>query len=369
MKRTCCLFLTLFLAVILTACGVTKVDVSSVTSGAVPEGRRSSCEVNFSENETRAMSNYMLGNRFVHTGKTLFGSRHDEYGEAYLCRMKFTAGQKGMYVRETEPIERQVDAQYLTLDSGFLYYLREKPDGSTAVARLPLTGGSAPEILYAKECDFLFLRGERLYFTDDAHHLLSAAKDGTDVKTILADKAIYYPYLISDDLLLFQDDADQESLRMRYLPTGFELKVSEGHVFSFILQGSQLYFLRANDGEGEKCRLCRISLNDFLSGFDPAGHPDAAYSFRTEVAENAMGPRFSVNGSHLNASNYSTVQLEQWTELADSVWEEGYTSACQYTADGWEIFYNYNKEGLITDMLFYEPVLRRAGYIEHYVYS
>ena len=360
----------LLMLLMLSGCGVTKVKVSSVTSGKA-ETESASFTVNFAEEETRAMSNAMIASRFVHVGKTLYGSRHDEYGEPYFCRMKYTAGQNGMYVRETEPIERQIDAQYLTVADGFLYYLRETMDGHTSLARLPVASGSAcvPEIIYDASCDFLSIRNGRLIVTDEQHHLISMAPDGLDRKTLLADREIYYPYLITDDLLLYQDDADGESLHLRYLPTGFDLRVAQGRVFSFILKGSELYFLRSRESDGEKCHICRVDLNEFLSGFDPLASPNAAFAFTIEESEAAMGPRFCISGNHLNASNYKTVPLSQWEELSDNAWEVGYTSACQYVAEDYEIFYDYDDQSRITKMLFYEPALKRPGYIELYQYQ
>ena len=366
-RRILCLFLCGFLFAACCGCGVKKVKVSSVTSGAAEQREADTCKVSLSSEETLRMSNFMLAGRFIHEKKLLYGSKHDPGGQPYLCRMKYTAGQSGMYVRETEVLEEAVDAQYLALNDSWLFYLRETlTEGKTAICRIPSAAGAAaePEVLYNASCDFLSLRNGRLYFTDAENHLLSMKEDGTDLKTELADKAVFYPYLLTDDLLLFQDDADGESLHMRWLPTGFELRISKGRVFSYIVKGSELYFLRSDESEGEKCRLCRTDLNDFLSGFDPQGRPDAAFSFTIEEADACMGPVFSINQEHINASNFRTESLNNWKALSDNAWENGFLGACQYVAGEYEIFYNYNSEGLITGTLFYEPELKRSGYIE-----
>lgn len=371
MKKIIAVFLIFVLLALLSACGVTKVDVSSVTSGAAEPSSQASYAVNYTEEETRAMSNYMLGGRFLHSGKLLYGSRHDEQGMPYLCRMKFSSGGSGMYVRETEPIEFGVDAHYLTLYEDQLYYLREDLAAeNSSIVRVPAAFGSAerPEVLFSGPCDFLSFCGGRFYFTDAACHLLSMNPDGSDVRTELADKEIYYPYLLTQDILLYQDDAAGESLRMRFLPTGFEIGVSDGPVYSFILSGGELYLLRGEE-DGNMCRLCRTDLNSFLGTFEPQSRPDASFVFRVEEAEACMGPLFSLNGSHINASNYRSFELSSWHLTADDAWEKGYTAACQYVSGDFEIFYDYNSEGLITKMLFYEPSLKRPGYIELYNFS
>ena len=366
-RRTLCLLLSLLMLAGCCGCGVKKVNVSAVTSGAAEQREADTYKVSLSAEETLRMSNYMLSGRFIHEKKLLYGSGHDAAGQPFLCRMKYTAGQNGMYVREREIIEQAVDAQYLALDGGRLYYLRENcSDGKTAVCSVLAAEGASTEVqvLYDAPCDFLSLRKGRLYFTDAENHLLSVKEDGTDLKTELADKAVFYPYLLTDDLLLYQDDADGESLKMRYLPTGFELRISQGRIFSYIVKGSEIWFLRAGEGDGEKCRLCRADLNEFLSGFDPLARPDAAFSFTTEEADGFMGPVFSINGDHINASNFRTEALSNWKALSDNAWEKGFLGACQYVAGDYEIFYNYNEQGLVSSMLFYEPGLKRSGYIE-----
>lgn len=363
--------LSLF-AAILTACGVEKHQVSAVTSGEVQVRGGKIQEVSLSAEETLAMSNYMLGGRFLHSGKTLYGSRHDSEGDPYLCRMKFTAGEKGMYVREKEDIELKVDAQYLLLRDSWLYYLRkELPSGNVSILRMLSAEGSEakPEILYDGSCDFLFGRGDRLYFTDASCHLLSMALDGTDLQTVVPDKAVYYPYLLTEDLLLFQDDADGESLHMRYLPTGFELRISRGRVFCYVVKGSVVWFVRSDEPDGEKCRLCRADLNEFLRTFDPTARPDASFVFTIEESDENMGPLFCINQDHINASNFQSADLSAWQSLSDDAWQTGFRFACEYVSPEFELFYEYNTEGLITGMFFYEPSLSRRGYIERYQYS
>ena len=308
-KKLAFLPFVLLLTLVVTACGVKKVPVSSIISGEIRNQAGRSFEVSYSDEETRAMSNYMMEGRFLHNGKTLYGSRHDESGTPYLCRMKFTAGEKGMYVRETEPLKSHTDAKYLNLIGDYLYYLQtDCLTGETAIARVVAAEGSGaePEILYAGPCDFLNVRGGRLYFTDASNHLLSMASDGSDLQTVLSDKEIYYPWFLSDDLLLFQDDADGESLHMRYFPTGFELRVASGRVCCFVVRDSELWIARAEDAGSERCRLCRLDLNTFLSGFDPTARPDPSFHFIIAWPSWRIGARSQMMpgrmGSRLHAS-------------------------------------------------------------------
>lgn len=353
-------------------CGVKDIPVSSITAGERQLRTGRPGEIAFSEEDTRALSNYMLEGRFLHSGKMLYGSRHDETGTPYLCRMKYTTGEKGMYIKETEAIDMKTDARYLLLNDSYLYYLREDClSGSTSIVRViaAMSSEAQPETLYSQPCDFLFQRGDRLYFTDASHHLCSMSRSGEDIQPVISDREIYYPYLLSEDIVLFQDDADGESLHMRYLPTGFDLTISRGRVCCYVVKGSEVWFLRADEPGSERCRLCCLDLDEFLHDFDPTARPDASFRFTTEESDLFMGPLFSINGGHINASNYQTAEISAWRNLSDNAWEKGYLAACQYVAEDFEIFYDYNEDGLITDMLFYEPALQRRAYIEIYRYS
>lgn len=323
----------------------------------------------FTAADTRRMSNYMLGSMFVHSGKTLYGSRHTENGDPYFCRMKYTAGSKGMYVRETEMIESGVDVRYLSLVDENLFYIRtDLETGASSIVKYPVSeeSGGALKVLYNGTCDYLFLRSGRLYFTDGDNHLLSMNTDGGDMKQIAADKEIFFPYLISDDILLFQDDSDGETLHLRHLPSGNEIRISDVRTYEYVLSGTDLYYSGVEDETDDytdmRARLFRADLGNLLDGRDRASL--SASDVVTERSELFMGTRFSVNGDHLNASNYRSALLSEWDTLSDNEYEVGYTAACQYVSENFEVFYDYNSEGLVDRVLFYEPSVKRSSYIE-----
>lgn len=347
----------------LSAAAIPKVPATQAPVSDLEKGYA----INFTADMTRDMSNYMLENRFVHTGKTLYGSKHSTDGSPYLCAMKFTAGKNGMYVRETDVIETGIDAKYLILNNGSLYYLRtDSATGETSIVRRPADSekdDSAPQTLYRGTCDSLFLHGDKLYFTDADSHLISISLDGKTMSQIVSDKAVCYPYLISDSFVLFQDDADGETLHIRYLPTGFDMRISDGCIYEYICSGQYLYYPEEVSDDG-RANMCRIDLNEFLESFDSHSPPSQPFGFVRERSEKYMGTRFSINGDHINASNYKTAPLSAWQTLEDDQYEAGYTSACQYVTADFEIFYDYNEDGLIDRVLFYEPAEKRPGYIE-----
>ena len=148
-----------------------------------------------------------------------------------------------------------------------------------------------------------------------------------------------------------------------------ELKISSGRVLCYVVKDSKVWFLRAEESGSEKCRLCCADLNEFLHEFDPTARPDAAFQFTIEESSESMGSLFSINGEHINASNYQTADFSDWRSLTDNAWEIGYRAACQYVSEDFEIFCDYNEEGRIEKMLFYEPSVKRRSDIELYKYS
>ena len=402
---------------LLTGCGITTVYVSpegpsDVFSAADPytlqfsdpteeknavEG--SVGEIFFTAAETRAMSNTMLGNLYIHDGKLLYGTGYDGNGVPYLCRMKFSELKSGMVIRETEILENGVSARYLIYSDDVLYYLRtDMETGETSVVRMPTadavaaaekaaakaaaktsaaagsgTAGAssgtteadtlslqtygkadAPETLYRGTCDYLFLRGDRLYFTDADNHLLSMSPDGKNLSQVVADREIFLPYLISDDLLLYQDDRDGESLHLRNLTTGEDRQIASGRVYEYVLTGTELYFSYVEESTGSRSRLSRMNINDAIAGNE----------IKTERSDRYMGTRFCISGDHINGSNGASVPLSSWNTLSDTQYETGFLSSCQYVSENFEIFFRYNDDGLIEETVFYEPDVMRESSFE-----
>lgn len=340
MKKAICIILAAALALAGAACGVKRIETGThIVSGEIAQpGAGASFTLEYTREQSARMASFMLGGRFTSSGKTLYGSKHTADGAPYLCAMKFTAGKNGMYVRDTAALDEGCDASYLCLAGENLYYIRtDNKTGERSIRKVPAAFGTsgAPGTVYSGECDFLQIAGERLYFTDEQHHLISTDTDGKDVKEILTDKGIYYPYLAAEGLLFYQDDAGGESLHMRYLPTGFDIEVAKGKTAEYTVSGGEIYYYASEDGENYL--LKKTDMNSFLSSFEPAGGPNAGYRFSAEPAE----------------GNES---------LIDGQRESG--EVCQYICESFEIYYEYSEEGLVKASLFYEPSEKRTGYIE-----
>lgn len=286
-KKNLLLFIIVVISVLAAGCGVKKVSVETVISGDVASSGKESYVL--AEGESMQMKNTMLGGRFVHKNKVLYGSRHDTDGMPYLCRMKFTEGKNGMYVRETENIDTLTDASYLNLYDGKLFYIRKACiTGETAIVSVDAEYGGSNEktVIYQGKCDFLTISGGRLYFTDASDHLISALPDGTDMRVIIADKAVYYPYPIGKNVILYQDDADGESIHAYTISTGTDERVLDGPVYGFVADETGLH---AYEGSSGREKVAQYYAENFEIDYDYDESGRITHMYFYEPKENRAG--------------------------------------------------------------------------------
>lgn len=324
--------------------------------------------ISFSEDDTRAMSNFMLRNRFLIADGALWGTNfaasadeNETICEPKICRMDFSTANDGALFEEMKVIAEQVDVEFLTLGGDYIYCLvTAMNSGETSIARIYIpTHGF--EILYTGGCDTLQLFQNKLYFSDLNGRFKSMNTDGSGVEDVLGEREVYYPYIISNEWMCFQDGKD-ESLKLHHLPSGYEVQISDGRVFEYVINGSILYFSKVEQGSGMKGRLFRTNLNDFFKSFSAAS-PPKSFSFVTESSDKNTGTRFSINGDHINGSNYKTYKIKNWKLLDDRQYEIGYISACQYVGGDYEVFYDYEKEDIIDKIAVYRTVDGKNVYL------
>lgn len=225
MKKRLLISVMALCALLLSACGKTTEYVSQVHE---MEGSPAAEEtVSFSAEETEAMLNFMIGNRYYWNGTRLFGLTHDADGNELFCSMS-------QMMKKTDVLDRGCDCRYLTADkNGNLYYIRS----CEAICRLN-TADNVITTLYSGPCTTLQLFEEKLYFTDGSNHLLSMNTDGSGVCAVYDRCEIFYPYR-HGNLLFFQSGSD-ESLYQVSLDTGTEIKLKEGPVYEYLFENSTL---------------------------------------------------------------------------------------------------------------------------------
>ncbi len=265
--------------------------------------------VSFSEEETRVMSRYMLQGRYWSDGSALFGMAFDKNSSLpnLICTSVDLSGALPSLSPYTV-LDRHVNATFLTPVPGGLVFIRHDRDADTSsLARLNLQSLTV-EILTDNipSLSNLSFHNNRLYFTGENYHYYSSALDGSDITPIL-EKEVYYPYFLSDDWLLYQDSADNESFHLFRLSDGADVSLTSVPSFHPVISASTLYFLTQQ--EDDLLHLSRINLSK------PSSSPDKLYDM--EVSPLPSSGEFFISGNTLFGCNQLKTDLPRWKQFSD----------------------------------------------------
>lgn len=260
----------------------------------------------FSDTDTTVMSNFMLQGRYWFDGTYLYGLAFDKNDILpNLVRMEVSFSDTAPQPGTCEPLDRHVNAVFLTPVENWLYYIRHDRSSSTvSLTRLNLNTLEPESLLSGSELSYLQSRNNRLYFTAENHHLFSSDLSGNDLQPVL-EKEVYYPYFLDDDRLLYQDSADGESFHLFRCSDSTDIQITNMPSFHPILSGSNLYFLSAEDNS------LRLSFMDLGK---PS--PDSVLPFSIETSPFPFSQKFSISGSKLYY-NSTSANLASWAHLSD----------------------------------------------------
>ena len=278
----------------------------------------------FDAKQTAAMSNFMSYGYYLIEDDVLYGLTHSETLSGSLGAMPFHMKGDFPEFEETIILDGKGYANYLCKDGDTLYYIRN----FEAVCKVNIDGSGA-EVLYEGVCDYLQIHEGRLYFADENYNFVSTDMNGGDFTTVV-DKEIYYPYFICSDWMIFQDDADDESLHLYNITHGTELNITYVPSYNPILDGHYLYYADMVD---DQYFLCRIDMSDpetFL--FEGSDLPLRESSFM-------------IDDKFVYTTNGISIEKENWQKLTDDsdVTEEIY--AC--VSEGYTVYHEFDSEGLI----------------------
>lgn len=216
-------------------------------------------------------------------------------------------------------------AHYLCFEGEWLYYILDYEK----ICRIS-PDGSGREVLYEGTCGYLQIHEGKLYFTDENFHYLTCDLDGSNIETVI-DRAVFYPYFIAADWMIFQDDADYESLHLLNTTHGTELNITWMPTYHPIIDGTYLYYTEMTD---EGASLSRIDMSD----------PER---FPCEIGEGALLQTFyMIDDDTIYTTNGMSLPKEDWMELEDSSAYAEEWIRC--VSDGYYVYHYYDEEGLIT---------------------
>lgn len=281
--------------------------------------------IDFSAEDSCNMSNFNAQGRYCVADGFVYGLSHSVSLSGTFAATPFEM--KGDFPEFGEPIslDDRGLAYYINQYEDYLYYILD----FTEICRVH-PDGTGRETLYSGECDYLQIHEEKLYFTDGNFHFVSADLDGTNV-TKVVEKEVYYPYFIATDWIIFQDDADGESLHLYNVGFKTELNITYEPSFSPIISGKYLYYLSHAE---EGYLMNQIDMSD----------PDM---FACDMADGTIADYlYLIDGEEIYTINNNHVPLSDWKSFT----EPGDEYACVdlYTSKDFRIYHNINEQGLIT---------------------
>ena len=186
-------------------------------------------------------------------------------------------------------------------------------------------------MLYEGPCDYLQINNDRIYFTDENYHFMSMDMNGENLVTVV-DREIYYPYFISSDWMVFQDDADSESLHLYNTTYGEELNLTDSVSHAPVLSGKYLYYMEVSDSGNY---LCRIDISN----------PDELICEKSENTISFLD--YMIDGKTIYLANNTSMELENWKNAAVSASVEEVMEV--YVSEEYTVYHKFDNEGLISE--------------------
>ena len=252
-------------------------------------------DLQLTDEEVIGMSNLMVCGESIVVDDMLYGS----FGGNTWDDGTFSMGKvKKDGVGDRAVIAGGVRANNLTEHEGYIYGTL----GNAEIIKVE-AGDSKYETVYKGACDYVQVYGDRIYFTDENYTLCSVDMNGKDKKTVIDKKEMYYVYILPNDMVLYQDDPDGESIHMYDLKAAKDYKLTNVVSHNPIICGDHLYFTEMiSDVEYEFCRL------DLYSG-------------KLEKAPGTMDNSefFIENGKIIfGTGGYPALALEDWDKLSET---------------------------------------------------
>lgn len=252
-------------------------------------------DLQLTDEEVIEMSSIMVCGESIVVDDMLYGSFG---GNSYDDGTFSVAKVKKDGVGDRAVIAEGVRAISLTEENGYIYGSL----GGAEIIKLQ-AGDSKYETLYKGTCDYVQVQGDRIYFTDEENKLCSVNMEGKDKKTEIDQPEMYYVYVLPNDMVLYQNDPDGESLHMYDLKAAKDYKLTNVVSYNPVICGDYLYFAEAVGDEVYE--FCRLDL----------------YSGKLEKAPGTMDnvEFFIENGMiTFGTGGYPTLALEDWNKLSET---------------------------------------------------
>ncbi len=258
-------------------------------------------DLEMSEEQVRDMSNAMAFGHFVYADGYLYGGfGGDQKGSSETNMAEVKAGEE-IEVGEVKRISDKEWGTYLTECDGYVYAILSESDTKSRMVKIKV-GETKCETIYDKNPGTLQIVGDKIYFSDEDANLCTMDLEGKNVEKVI-DKAVYYPYVLPNDVVIYQDDADGETLHLYKLNNGKDVKINESVSHQPIVCGDYVYYMTPVSEGSDSRYLERCNL---LSGkVETASETEIDYDYY--FIEN--------NEIIFGFSGLVTISVDEWDQL------------------------------------------------------
>ncbi len=255
-------------------------------------------------------------------------------------------------------LDSEHSPKYLLKAGDVLYYIMlDRYSGESLGIAKTGTDGSDAQVLYQGKCSFLSSAGEKLFFTDSRGFPVCMDMNGGDPEAIL-ERKVFYLYALSEDWLIFQDDADNESLHLYRISDGADIKLNDEAGFNPVIVGTSLFFSVRDPEINGAFRIACADLSSYGERYDEDTDRFVPV-FTVHYGEKPFGGEFYICGNTIRAMNGAEpIALENWAELEDDAYES-VDRIIRYASEKWIVEELTGKDGGITAMMFHD---RSGGY-------
>ena len=287
--------------------------------------------------ETAKMSNFMNFAYHLIDSNTFYGLVYNNEGYPQFVSAELSSNGTFVTAGENTLIQADTLPYYLTKSGDYIYYI----SGDDGAYRYPVDGGEAEQLI-PEAYDYLQIVGDYIFFTDVNYNFYRTDLEGLN-KELILDKTIYYAYMFTDEWLIYQDDADNESLHIYNIYEKVDVKITDTPSYSPIIYGTELYFPMV-DENGLKT-LAKTDLNNFSVDYDEVTGEEI-YLYHIETTGNAAASYLAIDwdGYIYNGLDFAyPIDEYDIMENPDELLEASYS----FVSEDYKVSLRYSEEGYV----------------------
>lgn len=196
-------------------------------------------DLELSEEEVLAMNSQIEDGQYIIADGYLYGYYGGkELNGGDFMMTEITAGDKPE-IGEMKKVASAESVYSLTEHDGYVYGIIDCKE----IVKVKI-GDTKAETVFKGGCNSMQIVGNKIYYTDGDWNLCTMNLKGKNSEKVL-EKEMYYVYVLPNKTVLYQDDADNESLHIYYLKTGSDVKLNDEPSYQPMIYGDYLYYSTA----------------------------------------------------------------------------------------------------------------------------